>query len=143
MKGSERLGALAQDIVRKGVDIVLADGRLAAQAMQAGSRTVPVVAVAGEPVLNGLAASLSRPGGNVTGVATMAMELGPKQLEFLHEILPSARRIGVIDGDNETRGGLSLLRGRCRLVARCIATHRDPNASRRGARALTCCPWRH
>ena len=96
-KGSERLAALAQDIVRKGVDIVLADGRLAAQAMLAASHTVPVVAVAGEPVLNGLAASLSRPGGNVTGVATMAAELGPKQLEFLHEILPSARRIGVID----------------------------------------------
>jgi putative ABC transport system substrate-binding protein len=76
---------------------VLADGRLAAQAMQAASHTIRVVAVAGEPVQNGLAASLSRPGGNVTGVATLAVELGPKQLEILHEILPSARRIGVID----------------------------------------------
>ena len=96
-KGTERLTVLALDIVRKGADIVLADGRLAAQAMQAASRTLPVVAVAGEPVLNGLAASLSRPGGNVTGVATLAAELGPKQLEFMHEIVPSARRIAVID----------------------------------------------
>ena len=96
-KGIEGLAVLALDIVRKGVDIVLADGRLAAQAMQAASRTLPVVAVAGEPVLNGLAASLSRPGGNVTGVATLAAELGPKQLEFMHEILPTARRIAVID----------------------------------------------
>ncbi|HSC63716.1 MAG TPA: ABC transporter substrate-binding protein [Caldimonas sp.] len=96
-RGNEQLAALAQDIVRKGVDVVLADGRLAAKAMQAASRTVPVVAVAGEPVLNGLAASLVRPGGNVTGVATMAVELGAKQLEFLREILPAARRIGIVD----------------------------------------------
>jgi putative ABC transport system substrate-binding protein len=65
--------------------------------MQAASRTVPIVAVAGEPVTAGLAASLARPGGNVTGVATMAMELTSKQLEFLREILPSARRIGVVE----------------------------------------------
>jgi len=100
-KGSEGLAALALDIVRTGVDIVLADGRLAAQAMQAASRALPVVAVAGEPVLNGLAASLSRPGGNVTGVATLASELGPKQLEFMHEIMPTARRIGIIDATRE------------------------------------------
>jgi len=96
-KGSERLAALAQTIAREGVDVVLADGRLAAQAMHMASRTIPIVAVAGEPVANGLAASLGRPGGNVTGVATMAVELGPKQLEFMREILPSARRIGVVD----------------------------------------------
>lgn len=99
--GPERLSPLAQEIVRKGVDIVLADGRLAAQAIQSASRTLPVVAVAGEPVLNGLAASLHRPGGNVTGVATLAAELGPKQLEFLHEILPRARRIAVVDATLE------------------------------------------
>jgi putative ABC transport system substrate-binding protein len=87
--------------VRKGVDIVLADGRLAAQAMQAASRTLPIVAVAGEPVLNGLAASLVRPGGNVTGVATMAVELWAKQLEFLHEILPMARHIAVVDASKQ------------------------------------------
>jgi len=96
-KGQEQLAALAQAIVRKGVDVVLADGRLAAKAMQGASRTLPVVAVAGEPVLNGLAASLVRPGGNVTGVATLAVELGSKQLEFLREILPAARRIGIVD----------------------------------------------
>ena len=100
-KGSEELATLAQAIVRKRVDIVLADGRLAAQAMQAASRTMPVVAVAGEPVLNGLAASLVRPGGNVTGVATMAVELWAKQIEFLHEILPAARRIGVVDASKQ------------------------------------------
>lgn len=96
-KGSERLAVFAQAIAREGADIVLADGGRAAQAMQAASRTIPIVAVAGEPVAAGLAASLRRPGGNVTGVATLALELGAKQLEFLREILPSARRIGVVD----------------------------------------------
>ena len=95
--GSERLAGLAQTIAREGVGVVLADGRLAAQAMQGASRTLPIVAVVGEPVVHGLATSLGRPGGNVTGVATMAIELWPKQLEFMREILPSARRIGVVD----------------------------------------------
>jgi len=95
--GSERLPALSTIIAREGADVVLADGRLAAQAMQAASTTIPIVAVAGDPVTAGLAASLARPGGNVTGVATMAVELAPKQLEFMREILPSARRIGVVD----------------------------------------------
>src|SRR4029453_7641937 len=92
-KGSERLPDVSKTIARDGADVVLADGRLAAQAMQAASRTIPIIAVAGEPVTAGRAASLARPGGNVTGVATMAMELASKQLEFMREILPSARRI--------------------------------------------------
>jgi putative ABC transport system substrate-binding protein len=96
-KGSERLASLAKMIAHEGVDVVLADGRLAAQAMHAASRTIPIVAVAGEPVAGGLAASLARPGGNVTGVATMAIELAPKQLELMREILPSARRIGIVE----------------------------------------------
>ena len=95
--GGERLASLAQAIARDGADLVLADGRLAAQAMHAASRTMPIVAVTGLPVESGLAANLARPGGNVTGIATMSTELGAKQLEFLHEILPAARRIGVVD----------------------------------------------
>ena len=96
-KGSERLAALAQTIASEGVDVVLADGRLAAQAMHAASPTIPIVTITNDPVGGGLAASLARPGGNVTGVATMSSELASKQLEFLREILPSARRIGVVE----------------------------------------------
>ena len=95
-KGSEGLAALAQTIAREGADVVLADGGLAARAMHAASPTVPIVTVTSDPVGNGLAASLARPGGNVTGVASLGPELMPKQLELLREILPSARRIGVI-----------------------------------------------
>ena len=95
-QGIEGLATLAQTIAREGVDVVLADGGVAARAMRAASPTIPIVAITGNPVEAGLAASLARPGGNVTGVATMGSELIPKQLEFLHEILPPARRIGVV-----------------------------------------------
>ncbi len=94
--GGERLTALAQTIARDGADLVLADGRFAAQAMQTVSRTIPIVTIAGDPVELGFAASLARPGGNVTGISTMSTELAAKQLEFLREILPAARRIGVV-----------------------------------------------
>jgi putative ABC transport system substrate-binding protein len=95
-KGSDGLAALAQAIAREGADVVLADGGVAARAMRAASPTIPIVTVTSDPVGNGLAASLARPGGNVTGVASLGPELMPKQLELLREILPSARRIGVI-----------------------------------------------
>ena len=96
--GSERVAALAQAIAaRNGTDLVLADGRVAAQAMVSASRTIPIVAVTGDPVALGLAVSLAHPGGNVTGIATLSTELGAKQLELLREIVPSARRIGVVN----------------------------------------------
>ena len=96
--GSERLAALAQAIAaRNSTDLVLADGRVAAQAMVSASRTIPIVAVTGDPVALGLAVSLAHPGGNVTGIATLSTELGAKQLELLHEIVPSARRIGAVN----------------------------------------------
>lgn len=95
--GGERLAELAQSIVRSGADLVFADGRLAAEAMHAASRTIPIVAIIGNPVELGLAASLAHPGGNMTGIAAMSSELDAKRLEFLRGILPSARRIGVIN----------------------------------------------
>jgi len=96
--GSERLAALAQTIAAGNcTDLVLADGRYAAQAMVSVSRTIPIVAVTGDPVALGLAVSLAHPGGNVTGIATLSTELAAKQLELLREIVPSARRIGVVD----------------------------------------------
>ena len=96
--GTERLAVLAQAIAaRKGTDLVLADGRFAAQAMVSASRTIPIVAVTGDPVAFGFAVSLAHPGGNVTGIATLSTELGAKQLELLREIVPSARRIGGND----------------------------------------------
>jgi putative ABC transport system substrate-binding protein len=96
--GSERLAALAQAIAaRNGTDLVLADGRFATQAMVSASRTIPIIAVTGDPVAFGFAVSLAHPGGNVTGIATLSTELAAKQLELLREIVPLARRIGVVN----------------------------------------------
>ena len=95
-KGTDALVPLARVIARESFDVILADGRLAAQAMYSVTRTIPIVGVAGEPVEAGLADSLARPGRNVTGVATMAVELGSKGIEIMHEILPSAHRIGMV-----------------------------------------------
>jgi putative ABC transport system substrate-binding protein len=94
---ADRLKLLAKDLVRSEPDIVLADGGVAASAMQAETRSVPIVAVGSiDPALRSVASSLSRPGGNVTGITTFAVEIPNKQLEVLLEIVPAARRIGVV-----------------------------------------------
>jgi putative tryptophan/tyrosine transport system substrate-binding protein len=95
---NDRLSALAADLVGRGVAVIFASGGpapvLAAKSLTA---TIPIVFANGaDPVDQGLVASLSRPGGNVTGITFLTRELNSKRLELLHEIAPAANLIGYL-----------------------------------------------
>jgi putative ABC transport system substrate-binding protein len=94
----ERLKELAADLVSRGVGVIVTPASApAALAAQAATRTIPIVFETGaDPVTIGLVASLSRPGGNITGVTASSFALGPKRLEVLHEVIPSARLIAAL-----------------------------------------------
>jgi putative ABC transport system substrate-binding protein len=88
---------LAAELVRAQVDIVVAGNSAAVRPMQQASSSIPIVlAVANDPVGLGLVASLARPGGNVTGLATSADDTTPKQLELLAKAVPKLSRVGIL-----------------------------------------------
>jgi putative ABC transport system substrate-binding protein len=93
---TERLPELAEALVREKVSVIYAAGPAAARAPQGATRTIPVVATASDLVALGLISSLAKPGGNITGVSLLIPELDAKRLEIMKEIMPSARRFGVI-----------------------------------------------
>ncbi|QDW40833.1 ABC transporter substrate-binding protein [Bradyrhizobium sp. KBS0727] len=92
----DRLPALAADLVRRQVAVIVANGP-AAKAAKEATPTIPIAFVAGfDPVEVGLVASMSRPGGNITGVSILDVELGPKRLQLLHELAPTATIIAAL-----------------------------------------------
>jgi putative tryptophan/tyrosine transport system substrate-binding protein len=94
---NDRLPGLVADLVRRNPAAIAACGPAAASAAKLGTATIPVAFVVGaDPVRLGLVASLNRPAGNLTGVSILINDLGPKQVELLHELIPKARLIGVL-----------------------------------------------
>ena len=98
---ADRLPAMAADLVGRPVDMILAVGGVSALAAKTATSTIPIVFEVGiDPVVAGLVASLARPGGNLTGLSIMVLELTPKRLELLSELVPQARVVALLVNPN-------------------------------------------
>ncbi|HSC63369.1 MAG TPA: ABC transporter substrate-binding protein [Caldimonas sp.] len=94
---TDRLPALASELVALKVDVIVAPSTPAAQAAKRASETVPIVfAGAAEPISDGLVASLARPGGNLTGLSNASADLVGKRVELLKQVLPKLARVAVL-----------------------------------------------
>lgn len=93
----DQLAAMAAELVRSQVSVIAASTTPAALAAKAATTTIPIVfEMAGDPVRLGLVAGLDRPGGNLTGVANLSIEITPKRVQLLHEVVPTARVVAVL-----------------------------------------------
>src|SRR5262252_639081 len=98
---TDRLPALAADLVQLRVAVIVAAGVLPALAARPASTSIPIVFLVGaDPVPLGLVASLNRPGGNLTGINGVVVELGAKGLALLHELVPGTATIGFLENPN-------------------------------------------
>src|SRR5262252_3491785 len=97
----DRFPALADDLIRQQVRVIVASGIAAARVAKAATMVIPIVFItSSDPVALGLVASLNRPGGNLTGVTTISRELGPRKLELLHEMIPSVTKVALLVNPN-------------------------------------------
>ena len=105
----DRLAALAAELVRLQVDVIVSGGSLTTRAAKQATDTIPIVMAAdSDPVRNGFVASLARPGGNVTGLASLTPEISGKRLELLKETIPRLSRLAVLGSSTEPGNALSL-----------------------------------
>jgi putative ABC transport system substrate-binding protein len=114
-----RLPEVAADLVRLKPDLIVTRGSYLTGALKAATSSIPIVFVGhADPVGTGHVASLARPGGNITGMAVLQTELGPKGLELLHAVVPAATRIGVLwhPGTPSAVPGLKALEEPARLL---------------------------
>ena len=99
---AELTAGLAAELVQLKVEVIVTFGSVASVAAKNATTTIPIVTTTGDPLRLGLVSSMSRPGGNITGVSTIAPELAAKRLELLRELLPKVTRIGeLVDPGNQ------------------------------------------
>jgi putative tryptophan/tyrosine transport system substrate-binding protein len=102
----DRLPALVAELVDRKVDVIVTVGP-GVQAAKTATSTIPIVFISGDPVGSGLVASLARPGGNLTGVSILTVEMMPKRLELLSELVPQASMIALlVNPNNPTTEGV-------------------------------------
>jgi ABC-type uncharacterized transport system substrate-binding protein len=94
----ERLRGLAAELVRLKPDVIVGEALAPTQALQRVTKTIPIVFITGDPVASGFVQSLARPGGNLTGVANLSLELYPKRIEVLKEAVPKLHRLAIFAG---------------------------------------------
>jgi putative tryptophan/tyrosine transport system substrate-binding protein len=123
---NDRLAALAAELVDRQVAVIVAgSGTPGAFAAKAATTTIPIVfGVAVDPVEVGLVASLSRPGGNLTGVTNLNVQVGPKRLELMHELLPTASGFAVLVDPTSSTIAETFLRD-LQAAARTLGLHLD------------------
>src|SRR5450631_70963 len=92
----DRLPAMAAELVRLNVDLILTSGTTAVRIAREATATIPIVMVTGEPVSTGLVASLARPGGNITGLTHISKDLLGKRFEILKQIVPNLVRVAAL-----------------------------------------------
>jgi putative ABC transport system substrate-binding protein len=116
----ERLPTLASDLVRLKVEVIVTGGLEASLAAKTATRLIPIVAATGaDPVSSGLVASLARPGGNITGLTVINVDLAGKRLELLKEAVPGASRVAVLR--NRANGAHALLWTETQRAARSLS----------------------
>src|SRR5262245_8483390 len=94
---NDRLPSMAAGLVRRGVNVIVTGGTPATLAAKAATTAIPIVFILStDPVEAGLVASLNRPGGNLTGVTGLNVELAPKKLELMHELLPAVNSMALL-----------------------------------------------
>ncbi|WFU35000.1 ABC transporter substrate-binding protein [Bradyrhizobium brasilense] len=105
-----RLPALAGELIARDVDVVVAPGGapVALAAKAAGVTKTIVFEMGGDPVQLGVVDSLSRPGGNITGISSLSVDVSPKRLELMHELLPAAKTLGVVTNPTSPTAGSQL-----------------------------------
>jgi putative ABC transport system substrate-binding protein len=112
----EAIRPAAAELVKAGVDLIVAGREAAARAAQSATRTVPVVFInVGDPVAAGLVAAMARPGGNVTGISNLVTELVPKRLEILKAVFPEVRRVWAVHHADDLSATAAI--GRARAAA--------------------------
>src|SRR5438093_6932000 len=92
----DRLRPLAEELVRMKVEVIVTTSSISAHAVRRATTTIPIVMTSGSPVERGLAESLAKPGGNVTGLTVMAFQMSGKRLEILKETFPKMTRVAVL-----------------------------------------------